>query len=292
MKIVRFFPPVVFLLWLLPVGGGAQDTLVGLNEEEFVSSTFIAKTGGDAWQYFDLGCVAAGPWSGYFAPHRWTERPANYRITDAGNVLLPASRAARYWTIVIPADGYLSFHLSTSDGLTPPISTIYRNGVATASPLRLPDGTIYSSYFYCGDELRLKIPAAPADLLLSRLQFYTNARGVFISPGGATEAADFRTVERDQLARVSFPVPGDVGLEIDAEPWPVFDFDGDPYTLDDRHVLDRSDDRFTLTYTDRAAVVDAQYWLLRDFTIAENCREGDTLIQTARWAPLPLIAEQ
>lgn len=244
--------------------------------------------------YFDLACND-GPFTGYFSPAHWdrqddhaleitTKIEADATARDmTGIIFTGPRRTTEAWSILIPAAGYLSFHLNPPPLNSASTPSIFINGENINYQVR-SDGLFYSPYLQKGDRFTLRIPAGREIFHWSSLVFHSNFNAVVVRPGENNVARRFVPIKEGKIQRVFFPVEK-------RGAWPIFDEDGDRSTTYDQMELRESNHTFDVEYDDIQVFRNGQYVLERTFTIREKCRKANSMQRSRSWAPLPLIVD-
>ncbi|MEM6396096.1 MAG: hypothetical protein AAF741_07090 [Bacteroidota bacterium] len=256
--------------------------------------------------YYVLGCKHQG-WSGYFALDNWYETvrsgDGGVDVTEAPNAMVAeGASAARLVVqtygnadyalrITVPADGYLYFRLKkVGSFLSPRIRStatdifLLINGARVALKLS-PSGSYYSPFLKSGSTFGIEFINSEGKYHLEDISYYSNSSGVWVSRTGQTEGWSpyrVRPVDRPRLNQIyfSFDRP---------EEWPTIDLDGDLLTFGDQTMLsEHYSGPFNISYTDKQAIRNGQFWIKRTFNIAEPC-SGNQIAIERWWIPIPLI---
>lgn len=242
--------------------------------------------------YFDLACND-GPFTGYFSPGRWdhgedTALEITSKVAEDGEyqdmtgiIFTGPRRGTTTWSILIPAAGYLSFHLNPPPLNNASTPSIFINGENISYQVR-SDGLFYSPYLQKGDRFTLRIPPGREIFHWSSLVFHTNFNAVVVRPTERSISRRFVPIKEGKIQRVFFPQNVRGG-------WPIYDEDGDRNTSYDQVELRQSNETFDVEYDDIQVFRDGQYVLERTFTIREKCRTANTMQRSRSWAPLPII---
>lgn len=206
-------------------------------------------TAGFEEQDFDLGCLVSG-FSGYFHPSRWrtcsvsgdggvdvTGAPQPKLLVEGirGDLIEVANAACRDFSILIPADGYVSFKWENvgSSLLHPSTATSFLAFSINGTPQQLnrtrPAHT--STFLRKGDRISFRLLGDnPVSLIIRDFAFLNNT-AVSLAEVVIPNSLELYLEDFSQLERLAQP-------ELIGQPY--VDTDGDLETLDDRiYLLDQ-----------------------------------------------------
>lgn len=289
----------------------AQDTdvsSVGMPPIGDNCSNQMAISHQDSTFEFDCGFIG---FKKYFAPSNWTVTltdtgDGGVDVTGAPNSILvegagnsPQTISPCYVTsfsIVIPADGYVSFDWSSFGGSTFNLDAFYltiNNWSVQLSNDSIQSGAFTTGLLHAGDLLSFDQTsdgdANVVNTLISNFHFQTQAWKVLRRTWSATDEWNntahqnqFIALLRTQLSQVVFPPDLDgvngpiLACDDPATPQqtgvPFIDEDGDPNTANDQFPLESGDCFFTLSYEDLISPnCQGSELLVRKWTIADEC---------------------
>lgn len=258
--------------------------------------------------YLDLGCTSNG-FTGYFMTPNWqsfkikgdggvdvTGAPNSILVEGANNALVSVdAESTVQHSIVVPAEGYLSFdwsYIGGSNLFSHAFSLIINDQTVPLASPYTKSGHYFSELLEPGDQVGFKLNnIAGKDQLAFKIedfQFLTNAIGVTRrnwtaedTQGNSAQFIQIITFERATLSDVIFP--GDLdGLQNPAlnnsssnlptrTGYPVIDKDGNPNTTTDQYRLNENDCAFEVKWIDSEQQDGAYQLIQRQWIITDWC---------------------
>lgn len=190
----------------------------------------------------EIGCLMSG-FSGYFHPARWQSCDLSARVGGAAvpsllveganhHLIAVADLACRDFSVLIPADAYVSFKWEDlgSSLSSPPTSTTFLAFVVNgeSQPLAGAKGAYTSTFLKKGDRITFRLPAgASTSIAIRDFEFRSNALSL-ITELVIPAQIELYLTDFSQLEQLTQPHL--VGQ-------PYLDADGDEQTTDDQILL-------------------------------------------------------
>jgi hypothetical protein len=255
--------------------------------------------------YYKLGCTVQG-FKGYFNMSNWTNHKeygdGGVDVTGAPNPLLVeganstsvilTSGSSAFYTIAIPADGYVTFdwgYIGGSNLLGHSFSILINGQVVDQIRDDHQRASFFSSSLQAGDELSLVMKAAAHgfEIKFSNFEFISNAIGVFERTWTAVGQDNARgqftqlvSVNKPEMSLLLFPEHYDDYHQPsfphrDYQPewtgYPVFDLDGNHMTTDDQYPISMAADNIGVKWKDELMEYEGRCIVYRHWTITDFC---------------------